>query len=182
MIEKYIYYKWYYYRMSLPRRYEKRTNIIGIAQIKYGSAGWGNRIHRLSSLQRGKTHHMNVDMTLNNLKLELWRMRCTPSLLPGQLWLRVIAPDRALSLGQIKLNCVLMQSWNAWNRAVFDIETAYLCSTEQFEIKLNCVLMLNWIIWNITVWHLTELFWHSAVRKPKTILILNWIVWNLIRR
>ena len=33
--------------------------------------------------------------------LELWGMRSTPSLplLPGPLWPRVVAPDRALSMG-----------------------------------------------------------------------------------
>ena len=42
--------------------------------------------------------------------LELWVMQSTPSLLllPGPLWLRVIAPDRVLSMGQIELNCILM--------------------------------------------------------------------------
>ena len=38
--------------------------------------------------------------------LELWGMQSTPSLpsLPGPLWPRVVAPDRALSMGQIELN------------------------------------------------------------------------------
>ena len=53
-------------------------------------------------LQRGKTPHLTsvLDMTLNNL-MELWGMRSTPSLpsLPGPLWLGVVAPDRALSMG-----------------------------------------------------------------------------------
>ena len=42
--------------------------------------------------------------------LELWGMQSTPSLpsLPGPLWPGVVAPDRALSMGQIELNCVLM--------------------------------------------------------------------------
>ena len=42
--------------------------------------------------------------------LELWGMRCTPSLpsLPGTLWPEVVAPDRVLSMGQIELFCVLM--------------------------------------------------------------------------
>ena len=44
--------------------------------------------------------------------LELWGMRSTPSLpsLAGRLWLGVVAPERVLSMGQIKLNCVLMQN------------------------------------------------------------------------
>ena len=34
--------------------------------------------------------------------LELWGMQSTPSLasLPGPLWLRVVAPDRVLSMAQ----------------------------------------------------------------------------------
>ena len=54
-----------------------------------------------------------------------------PSLLPG-----VVAPNRVLSMGQIELNCILMQNWMAQNRIVFDIET---------------VIMLNWIVWIQTI-------------------------------
>ena len=52
--------------------------------------------------------------------LELWGMWSTPSLpsLPGQLWPVVVAPDRVLSMGQIKLNCILMLKWIVWNRTV----------------------------------------------------------------
>ena len=41
---------------------------------------------------------------------EFWGMWSTPSLLslPGPFWPGVIAPDRFLSMGQIKLNRVLM--------------------------------------------------------------------------
>ena len=55
--------------------------------------------------------------------LELWEMQSTPSLpsLSGPLWPKVVAPDRALSMGQIELNCVLILDWIAWNRTVFDI-------------------------------------------------------------
>ena len=44
------------------------------------------------------------------MMLELWEKRCTPSLLllPDPLCLGVVAPDRALSMGQIELNYVLM--------------------------------------------------------------------------
>ena len=50
--------------------------------------------------------------------LELWGIWSTPSLplLPGPLWLGIVAPDRVLSMGQIEL-------------------TAYLCSTELFELE-----------------------------------------------
>ena len=61
-----------------------------------------------------------------------------PSLLslPGLLWPRVVAPDRVLSMGQIKLNCILMLNWFTWCRTVFDIVT---------------VLTQNWIFKNRTV-------------------------------
>ena len=71
--------------------------------------------------------------------LELWGMRNTTSLpsLPGPLWPGVVAPDRALSMGQIELNCVLMLNWIAWNRTVFDI---LLCVDKNYTYtKLNCL-------------------------------------------
>ena len=69
--------------------------------------------------------------------LELWEMQSTPSLpsLSGSLCPGVVAPTRALSMGKIELNYVLMLNWIVWNRTIFDIETAYLCETELFEIK-----------------------------------------------
>ena len=44
--------------------------------------------------------------------LEHLGMQSTPSLLslPGPLWPGVVAPDRVLYIGQIDLNCVLMQN------------------------------------------------------------------------
>ena len=41
--------------------------------------------------------------------LELWGMWITPLLLslPGSLWPGMVAPDNALSMGQILINCVL---------------------------------------------------------------------------
>ena len=42
-----------------------------------------------------------------------------------------------------------MINWIVWNRTVFDIETANLCSTELFEM---------------------ELFWHLPVCKQKLYL------------
>ena len=101
--------------------------------------GWGCRIYQLF-LCRGVRHPKSVlDITLNNLvMLELWGMQSTPSLplFPGSLWPKVGATDWVLSMGQIKLNCILMLNWIVWNRTVFDIET---------------VLFLNWIAWNKTV-------------------------------
>ena len=76
--------------------------------------------------------------------LELLRMQSTPSLplLPGPLWPGVEAPDRVLSMGQIKL---------------LDIKIVYLKKIELFEIerflhltalklKKITVLRLNWIV------------------------------------
>ena len=44
------------------------------------------------------------------MMLELWGMWSTTSLplLPDPLWLGVVAPDGALSMGKIELICVLM--------------------------------------------------------------------------
>ena len=41
--------------------------------------------------------------------LELWGMRGTPLFpsFPGPLWLGVVAPDRALIMGQVELNSVV---------------------------------------------------------------------------
>ena len=52
---------------------------------------------------------------------DLWGMRSTPPLpsLPGPFCPGVVAPDRALSLGQIELNCVIMQNWIVWKRTIF---------------------------------------------------------------
>ena len=52
--------------------------------------------------------------------LELRGMQSTPSLpsLPSPLWSRMVAPDRALSMGLIELNCILMLNWIIWNGTV----------------------------------------------------------------
>ena len=44
--------------------------------------------------------------------LEFWRIRSIPSLLSllGPLWLRVVALDKVLSMGQIELNRILMSN------------------------------------------------------------------------
>ena len=43
------------------------------------------------------------------MMLELWGMQSNPSLaFPGLLWSGMVALDRALSMGQIELNCILM--------------------------------------------------------------------------
>ncbi len=47
-------------------------------------------------------------------------MLSTPSLssLPGPFWPGVVAPDRALSMDQIELDCVIMLNWIVWNGTV----------------------------------------------------------------
>ena len=48
-------------------------------------------------------------------------MQSTPSLpsLPGPHWPGLVAPDRVLSMGHIKLNSGLMLNWIVCNRTVF---------------------------------------------------------------
>ena len=80
--------------------------------------GLGCRILRLN-LCRGVTPPMSVlDMTPKQsdgevrVMLKLCGMRSTPSLpsLRGPFWNGVVTPDRVPYMGQIELNCVLMQN------------------------------------------------------------------------
>ena len=52
--------------------------------------------------------------------LQLQRMQRTPflTLLPGLIWPGVAAPDWIISMGRIKLNCVLMLNWSVWDWSV----------------------------------------------------------------
>ena len=88
------------------------------------SVSWGCRICRLYLFCRGvrPPHECPVYDTKQSdgedlVMLELWEMQSTPLLLsfPGLLWPGVVAPDRVLSMGQIKLNSVLMLNWIVWN-------------------------------------------------------------------
>ena len=57
-------------------------------------------------LKKTKKHQSDGETTV---MLELWEMQSTPSLLcPG-----VIAPATVLSVGQLKLNSLLMLNWIA---------------------------------------------------------------------
>ena len=58
-----------------------------------------------------------------SMMLELWGMQSTPSLplLPGPLWPGVAVLDRALSMGQVKLNCILYAKLNCLKWNCFDI-------------------------------------------------------------
>ena len=112
----------------------------------YCRVHWGCRIHWLylcrevrPSPNKCTEHDTKSDGEVPAM-LELWGMWNTPSLplLPGPLWPKIVALDRALSMGQIELNCILMLDWIVWirtvwlnwipwNRSVFDNQTAYLC-------------------------------------------------------
>ena len=89
--------------------------------------------------------------------LALWGMRSTPSLpsLPGPLWSGVVAPDRALSIGEIELNCVLMLNWFVWFRTVW---LTWIAWNRNVFGQLNCGLELNWIVWNRTD-YLYKMYW-----------------------
>ena len=86
--------------------------------------------------------------------LELWGMRSTPSLpsLPDRLSPGLVAPDRVLSMGQIKINCMLMIicfGWN-WNVLKLKLRTVLNC------LKRNCFFMPNWIVRNTNVFFFTS--------------------------
>ena len=85
-----------------------------------------------ASLLRAKIPLMSVlFMTVNYLMVRFhlsWRFgKYEVSSLPGLMWPGVVAPDSALSMVEIELNCVLMLNWIPWNRTVFDIWTVYWC-------------------------------------------------------
>ena len=94
---------------------------------------WGCRIHWVHLCKEIRpTYPTSVlDITENNLPgkfpgmLELWGMWsiCSLPSLPSPFWPEVVTPDRALSISQIKLSCVLMLNWIVWNRTDLDIET-----------------------------------------------------------
>ena len=91
------------------------------------------RIHRLLRCRGVRPSTTSVlDMTLNNCEapvmLELLGMRCTPSLpsLPGPLWPGVEAPDRVLSMSQIKRNGI------SWDGTVLTFKLSTYT-------KLNCL-------------------------------------------
>ena len=71
----------------------------------YCHVGWGCRIHRLH-LCKGvrpsiKCPGYNTKQSDGEVPvmLGLWGMQTISSLLPGSLWLGMVAPDRALSMG-----------------------------------------------------------------------------------
>ena len=134
--------------MHLAWRFSHQSHTSISSQPNDGNCpvGWDSRIHQLL-LCKGVGHPSKecsgYDTKQPNgevsVMLELWRMRSNSAslLLPGPLWFGVVAPDRVLSMCQIKLNCVLMLNWIIWNGTVF--------------WHWNCIFMQNWIVWNRTV-------------------------------
>ena len=73
-------------------------------------------------------------------------------LLSALLWPGVVAPDRALSMGQTKLNCIVVLLLSNWNRTVLTFSCVWTKS----------VLILNWIVWIGTIW-LNLIAWNRNV-------------------
>ena len=125
--------------------------------------GWGCRIHWLLLCRGVRLPHPRYDIKQSDgevpVMLKLWGMRCIPSLplFPGSLWPVMVAPDRALSISKIELDCILMLNWIACNRTalIFKLYTYAKLNC----LKWNCFCMVNWIVWYRIVW-------------------LNWIAWN----
>ena len=73
--------------------------------------GWGCKIHQHPS---NKCHGYDTKQPHGEVKmiLEFRGMRTTHSLpsLPGLVWPGAVVPNRALSMVQIQLNCILMNS------------------------------------------------------------------------
>ena len=70
-------------------------------------------------------------------------MKSTPPLssLPGPLWPEMVTPHRALSIGQIEVNCVWMLNWIAWNRTIYMYKMKWINRTvylyeDGFNIKI----------------------------------------------
>ena len=73
--------------------------------------------------------------------LELWEVLSSPLLpsLPGPIWAEMVAPERVVSMGQIKLNSVLILNWIAWNRTVsyLNVCKQKIYSTELFKVFIK---------------------------------------------
>ena len=106
--------------------YQEQNGVLNMLTVSW-PVGWSCRIHRLLLCRRVRSPQWVswYDTKQSNgevkVMLELWRMQSTSSLplLPGPLWPRMVAPDRALSMGYIELNGILMLNWIAWIRTVW---------------------------------------------------------------
>ena len=94
--------------------------------------GWGCRIHQMLLCRGGKKPPLHHECPRFDTKqsdggvpviLELWGMQSTPAFpsLPGLLCLRVVAPDRVLSIGQIGLSREFLLNWTVWNKTIFKL-------------------------------------------------------------
>ena len=90
--------------------------------------GWSYKIHTLQlyrEVRPSPNECPGYDTKQSDdevpVMLELWRMRSTPSLplLPVPHWPGIVAPDRALSMGWIELNYIIMLNWIVWIRTVW---------------------------------------------------------------
>ena len=85
-------------------------------QTAFGPVDWDCRIHQLHLCRRVRLPNEcpGYDTKQSDgeapVMLELWGMWSIPLLpsLPSPLWPGIVAPDRALSMGEIELKCVLM--------------------------------------------------------------------------
>ena len=91
--------------------------------------------------------------------------------IPCPLWPGELAPDRVLSMGQIKLNCVLMLYWIAWNGTVstFKLRTYAKLNC----LKYNCFYTLNWIAGNRTVFNILNCTYTKWIVWNRTVLTFN---------
>ena len=92
-------------------------NVFFIIQSKMLPVGWGCKIHQLHLCRGVRPPHYECpryDTKQSDgefpVMLGLWGMQSTSSfpLLPGPLWPGMVAHDRALSMGFIELDCILM--------------------------------------------------------------------------
>ena len=133
-----------------------KSNCFDINSV-YSPVGWGCRIHRLhpsrglrplDECPRYDTKQSDGEVPV---MLELWGIRCTPSLssLPGPLWPGMVAPDKGAIYALNRTNCILMLkwivwirtvwlNWIAWNKNVFDNWTVLTFKLRTY-IKLNCL-------------------------------------------
>ena len=109
---------------------------LGIQKVSLPSR-LGQKNTSTASLQRDKTSQQVLGYDTKQsecqvpVMLGLWGMWSNPllPLLTGLPRPRMVAPERALSIGWIELNCILMLNWIVWIRTIW----------------------LNWIAWNRNV-------------------------------
>ena len=84
----------------------------------------GCRVHNCFSAEEYDCHNECPVYDSKNsdgeaaLTLELWEVPLLPSL-SGPVWPGVVVCDKARSMGQIELNCLLTLNWIVWNRTVY---------------------------------------------------------------